>query len=53
MRSTYEPTADQHERALAWYRLCPWQEVTFGRDTEDPELVRTGLARITHRLTRW
>lgn len=37
-------------RALDWHLLGPWHEVIFGMDTQQPDLVESGLSGVVQRL---
>ncbi|TCO60886.1 aminoglycoside phosphotransferase [Actinocrispum wychmicini] len=48
--AAYGVTDSQRERALAWHRLGPWYEVTYGLDTNDSDTVHNGLDGLVRRL---
>jgi aminoglycoside phosphotransferase (APT) family kinase protein len=50
LAAAYQPEADLVRRARVWHQLGPWHEVTYGLDTEQRDLVESGLAGVLARL---
>ncbi|KAA2263015.1 phosphotransferase [Solihabitans fulvus] len=50
LAEAYGATEDQRRRGLLWHRLGPWFEVVHGLDTDQPELVGSGVAGVLDRL---
>ncbi|MBB2891832.1 phosphotransferase [Flexivirga oryzae] len=49
---TYRPAPELLARARDWHMLSPWHEVLFGLDTQQDQLIDSGLAEATTRLKK-
>lgn len=52
MLETYRPAPELLARARDWHMLSPWHEVLFGLDTQQEQLIDSGLAEATLGLSR-